>query len=121
VQQLVVSEDMKMPAERTTTTEQREQRAPREQAETGRPPLVMVDLSKQQTSERIKRLRRGRGSLLKRIDEIVEELIQAGTVKAGAQPVVIVVREKPSMTWLFATDDAEDEDDEDDDDDDDED
>jgi hypothetical protein len=103
-----------MPAERTTTTEQREQRAPREQAETGRPPLVMVDLSKRQTSERIKRLRRGRGSLVKRIDEIVEELIQAGTVKAGAQPVVIVVREKPSMTWPFATDDAEDEDDEDD-------
>jgi hypothetical protein len=105
-----------MPAERTTTTEQREQRAPPEQAETGRPPLVMVDLSKRQTSERIKRLRRGRGSLVKRIDEIVEELIQAGTVKAGAQPVVIVVREKPSMTWPFARDDAEDEDDEDEDD-----
>jgi hypothetical protein len=52
--------------------------------------------------------------LVKRIDEIVEELIQAGTVKAGAQPVVIVVREKPSMTWPFARDEDEDEDDEDD-------
>jgi Family of unknown function (DUF6200) len=105
-----------MPAERTTTTEQRELGEPPEQAETGRPPLVMVDLSKRQTSERIKRLRRGRGSLLKRIEEIVEALIQAGTVKAGAQPVVIVVREKPSMIWPFATDDTEDEDDEDEDD-----
>jgi hypothetical protein len=102
-----------MPTERTTTTEPREHR---EREATGKLPLVMVDLSRRQTPEQIKRLRKGRGRLVKRIDEIVDELIQAGTVKADAQPVVIVVREKLSMTWPFATEDSDenDEDDEDD-------
>jgi hypothetical protein len=62
-----------------------------------------------------KRLRKGRGTLVTRIDEIVEELVEAGTVKANAQPVVIVVREKLALPWPFANVDLdEDEDDEDD-------
>jgi hypothetical protein len=84
----------------------------------------LVDLSRRQTPRQVKRLRKGRGTLVTRIDEIVEELVRSGTVKAEAQPVVIVVREKVSLPWPFANmdyDDEEEEDEEDEDEDEDED
>src|SRR5437764_787993 len=76
--------------------------ADREYEAAGKPQLVLVDLARRQTPRQLKRLRRGRGALVTRIDEIVEELVQAGTVKANAQPVVIVVREKVALPWPFA-------------------
>jgi hypothetical protein len=114
---------MSMAAKGTTTAEHGEEHAHREHEAAGKPQLVLVDLSKRQTPRQIKRLRKGRGTLVTRIDEIVEELVQAGTVKAGAQPVVVIVREKVlvPMPWPFANldyDEVEDEaDDEDEDDD----
>ena len=36
-------------------------------------------------------------------DQIVAELVEAGTVKAGAQPVVIVVREETPLPWPFGS------------------
>jgi hypothetical protein len=88
---------------------------------TEKPNLVVVDLSRRQSPKQIRRLRKGRGSLITRIDEIVEELVHSGTVKADAQPVVIVVREKVTLPWPFANLELEDEDEHDDDDDDDDD
>ena len=54
------------------------------------------------------------------IDKIVEELVESGTVKAEAQPVVIIVRETMTLPWPFVNldydnDDDDDEDEEDDD------
>jgi uncharacterized protein DUF6200 len=99
---------------RGTTAEQHEHQAQREPDATGKPQLVVVDLGRRQSPKQVKRLRKGRGKLMRHIDEIVEELIQAGTLKANAQPVVIVVREKAPMPWPFpATDDDEEDDDED--------
>jgi hypothetical protein len=56
--------------------------------------LLVVDLGKRQSPKQVKRLRKGRGKLVGRIDQIVADLVEAGTVKAGAQPIVIVVRER---------------------------
>jgi hypothetical protein len=102
-----------MAAKATTTAEHGEQHALREHEATAKPQLVLVDLSRRQTPKQIKRLRKGRGTLITRIDEIVEELVQSGTVKADAQPVVIVVREKVSLPWPFANMDYDEEDEED--------
>jgi hypothetical protein len=108
-----------MAAKGTATAEHGEHHAHHEA--TGKQQLVLVDLSRRQTPKQVKRLRQGRGSLVTRIDEIVDELIQSGTLKADAQPVVIVVREKISMPWPFTNMELEDEDEEEDDDDDDDD
>jgi hypothetical protein len=39
------------------------------------------------------------------VERIVADLAEAGTVKSGAQPVVIVVREVPSPFWFLGEDD----------------
>jgi hypothetical protein len=39
------------------------------------------------------------------VERIVAELAEAGTVKSGAQPVVIVVREAPAPFWFLEDDD----------------
>jgi Family of unknown function (DUF6200) len=96
-------------AQAPTAAEQRDQR---EQREPAKPQLVIVDLGKRQTPKQVRRLRKGRGKLLQRIDGIVDELVQAGTIKANAQPVVIVVREEPRLplAWPFAAADDDDDD-----------
>lgn len=63
--------------------------------------LVIVDLGRRQSAKRVKKLRKGKGKLVGRVDQIVADLMEAGTLKAGVQPVVIVVREKPDLPKLF--------------------
>ena len=63
--------------------------------------LLVVDLGKRQSPKQVKRLREGRGKLVGRIDQIVADLVEAGTVKAGAQPIVIVVRERMDLPTLW--------------------
>ena len=82
--------------------------------------LVVVELAKRRSPEQVRRLRKGRGKLVSDIDEVVNELVEAGTIKADTPPVVIVVRESSASLLWSALDDDED-DDEDDEDDDDED
>ena len=103
-----------MAAKTATTAEHGEPQTQREAMD--KPSLVVIDLSRRQTPKQIKRLRKGRGTLVKRIDEIVEELVQSETIKAEAQPVVIVVREKVSLPWPFANLDEDEDEDEDEDD-----
>jgi hypothetical protein len=113
-----------MAAKGTTAAEGSEHHAQREHEATEKSQLVMVDLSRRQSAKQVRQLRKGHGSLVRRIDEIVQQLLQAGTLKADAQPVVIVVREKLTLPWPFSQielDEDEDEDDDDDDDEDDED
>jgi len=68
---------------------------------TDAPQLVVVDLGRRQSKKRVKQLRKGRGKLVDRVDRIVADLVEAGTFKAGVQPVVIVVRQKPDFPTLF--------------------
>ena len=75
--------------------------SPRATASTGKRELLVVDLGKPQSRKRIKKLRKGEGKLVERIDGIIDELIEAGTVDRNVQPVVIVVREEHALTWPF--------------------
>jgi len=56
--------------------------------------FVVVDLGKKQKRKSIKQLRKGTGKLTGQINELLEEMREQGTLAPGAQPVVIVVREK---------------------------
>lgn len=75
--------------------------APRGSDKAGASQLLVVDLGKRQSPKRLKQLRKGRGKLVGRIDQIVADLVEAGTVKAGAQPIVIVVRERMDLPTLW--------------------
>jgi Family of unknown function (DUF6200) len=61
---------------------------------------VIVDLGEAQPSAQIRRLRKGKGKLFHHVENIIDDLIAAGTVKSNTQPVVIIVRELPSF-WPF--------------------
>jgi len=76
-----------------------EQRETRETEKAGKS-LVVVDLGEAQSTGEVKRLRRGKGKLFHHVERIVSDLVEAGTVKANVQPVVIVVRELPGA-WPF--------------------
>jgi hypothetical protein len=99
----------------TSTAEDRKVRET--QAQDDKTPLIVVELAKRRSPEQVRRLRKGRGKLVGDIEETLAELVSSGTVKADAQPVVIVVRET-SLAPLLALGDDDDEDDDDDNDDD---
>jgi hypothetical protein len=83
----------------TSSTEQRQS------GKTLSYPMVVVDLDEAQPSLQVKRLRKGKGELMTHVERIVNDLIEAGTVKSTAQPVVIVVREHWSSFFGFGEDD----------------
>jgi hypothetical protein len=85
-----------------STTEQKESR---EQDKAGKSPIVVVDIGEAQSSVTVRRLRKGRGKLFNNVQRIVRDLVDDGTVKANAQPIVIVVRELPGPGWLMGDDD----------------
>jgi hypothetical protein len=109
-------------ATQPSTAEQREDEKQREhdrKQPAHQPQLIVVELERARTPEQVRRLRRGRGPILRDIDEVVEELVESGTVKRGTQPIVMIVREISPLLWpLNIADYEEDEEDEDDDDDD---
>jgi hypothetical protein len=86
----------------TTAAGTTEHREPRDKV--GKAEIVIVDLDKVQTSRDVRLLRKGRGKLARRVEQIVNELVEAGTVKSTAQPVVIVVRESMSPLSFFVQD-----------------
>ncbi len=69
--------------------------------------LLIVDIDKRHSRKRVKNLRQGHGKLYKKIEGIVADLVTDGTIQAGSQPVVIIVREEFSsplpMPWPFPT------------------
>jgi hypothetical protein len=77
---------------------------PRQHEKSGTP-IVVVDLEEPQPSRLVKRLRKGQGKLMTRVERIVADLVEAGTVKSTAQAVVIVVRETPVPFWSFEEED----------------
>jgi hypothetical protein len=89
-----------MAATASSTTETKEEKGSKSQ-------IVVVDLDEAQPSRLVSRLRKGRGKLLNKVEKIVADLVEAGTIKSGAQPVVLVVREIPSP-WFYGDDDDDD-------------
>lgn len=54
------------------------------------------------SSEDIEQLMSGEGALLQDILEAVRELQDTGEIKAGAQPVVVVVKERKSIENILS-------------------
>jgi hypothetical protein len=80
--------------------------------------LVIVELARRRSAEQVRRLRKGRGKLVSDIDEVVNELVESGTIKADTPPVVIVVRESSaSLLWSSLENDEDDDEDDDEEDD----
>lgn len=61
---------------------------------------VIVDLGKQK-KKHVKRLRRGQGRLMDDVQDVMATLREEGAVGENAQPVFIIVREKPEDPWRF--------------------
>lgn len=78
--------------------------------------VCVVDLG-EHSRRRIRRLRRGEGRLMERVEDAVAALEENGVLASGAQTVVVVVRQEP-LGLFGGKDDDDDDDDEDDDDDD---
>lgn len=57
--------------------------------------MVVVDLGKKQSRKNVRRLRKGRGKLASKVEDLLADLREAGTLDAQSQAVVVVVREKP--------------------------
>ncbi len=88
-----------------TTGTSTPERDARQHEKTGGSNLVVVDLDEAQPARLVRRLRKGRGKLMTHVERIVADLVEAGTVKSTAQPVVIVVREVPAPFWSLDDDD----------------
>lgn len=74
--------------------------------------LCVVDLG-EHSRRRIKKLRRGEGRLMDKVEDAILSLQEEGIIAGSAQTVVVVVREEPTLSGLL--DDDDDDDDEDDD------
>ena len=83
----------------TTSSPGSEQREHRPQEKTDKSQIIVVDLEERQPSKQIRRLRNGEGKLMDHIEKIISELSEAGTIKSGAQPVVVILREE--LPWPF--------------------
>jgi hypothetical protein len=55
--------------------------------------VVVVDLGTKKRKQ-VKQLRRGKGKLMDRVKQVLEELRASGTLTGSAQPIVIVVKEE---------------------------
>ena len=62
------------------------------------PAPIIIDLGKQKR-KKVKRLRKGGGSLMDDVQGAVEVLQEDGKVAAAAQIVFVVVEEKPEKAW----------------------
>ena len=61
---------------------------------------ILVDLGKK-PKKKVNKLRKGRGPLMDVIDETLAELKSHNKLEDGAQPIVIVVREKKKRSkWM---------------------
>ena len=55
--------------------------------------MVVVDIGKHR-GKRVRALRRGKGPLLGKVEQLIEEMKAEGQLESGAQTVVIVVERK---------------------------
>ncbi len=62
--------------------------------------IIVVDLGKKD-SKQIKRLRNGKGKLLEKVKQCIEELRSSGKITGTVQPLVVVVEEEAVAPWNF--------------------
>jgi len=80
--------------------------------------LCVVDLG-EHSRRSVRRLRRGEGRLMDKVEDAIVSLKEEGILGASAQTVVVVVREETDFGSVFSNDDDDYDDDDDDYDDDD--
>jgi hypothetical protein len=62
-------------------------------------PMIVIDMGKKRRKQ-IKRLRKGRGRLMNRVNDTISALTEDETIDANSQVVVVVVKEKKkSRGW----------------------
>ena len=59
----------------------------------GHESAIVIDLGKK-NRKKVKKLRRGRGPLLEKVDDAITELQQEGRLSNNVTPVIVVVRDK---------------------------
>lgn len=96
------------PAETTTTTTGA---ATLEKPAEAISEMCVVDLG-EHSKKAVKKLRRGEGRLMDKVEDAILSLREEGILGASAQAVVVVVREESNIESLF--DDEDDDDDDDD-------
>lgn len=99
------------------STAQDEATTTAQQGDAGKSPvseLCVVDLG-EHSRRRIKRLRRGEGRLMDKVEDAILSLQEEGIISGAAQTIVVVVREEADLS-SFLDDDEDDDDDDDDDD-----
>lgn len=55
--------------------------------------MVVLDFGKKKRRD-IRRLRKGRGRLMDRLNETLDGLKEDGTIAASGQPIVVIVRQR---------------------------
>ena len=58
--------------------------------------MIMLDIGKR-SRKAIKKLRKGKGKLLRRVNNVVGQLRNSGELKEDAQIVLVVVRERDNL------------------------
>jgi hypothetical protein len=66
--------------------------------------VCIIDVGTQ-SRKRIKKLKRGEGKLMSKIDDIVQDLIDEDVVPAGAATVIVIVKQEQSIMGMFDDDD----------------
>lgn len=69
----------------------------------------VLDLGEQR-KKRIKRLRKGEGRLMTKVEDAIAELQAQGLLESKVQTVVVVVREEFGLSSMFDNDDDDDDD-----------
>lgn len=59
--------------------------------------MIIVDLGRKRARQ-VKRLRKGKGKLLDKVHQVIEELKANNSISGSVQPVVIVVQERASAS-----------------------
>lgn len=77
--------------------------------------VCVIDIG-EHSRRRVRRLRRGEGRLMEKVEDAVASLQGNGVLSEGAQTVVVVVRQESSVGGWFDRDEDDDDDDDDDDD-----
>lgn len=69
--------------------------------------ICILDMG-EHSRKRVKRLRKGRGKLMAKVERAIDELQAGGVLSPSAQTVIVIVREETSFTSLFDDDDDDD-------------
>lgn len=72
--------------------------------------ICIIDLG-EHSRTRVKKLRRGEGRLMRKVEDAIGDLEEQGLLEASAQTVVIIVRQEPDVVGLFGMRDDDDDDD----------